>query len=173
LAQTAGGKRKGLVWDLVKDVESVIKKDGTKTSEKKWVCRFCEKPFQGGPNVIQAHHGVHGTGKKKAIQLCKHTPADVKARLQQEMSITLRSIAEKETSEVIQIVRQQEDHVARMENAGVELSMLVVQKRAAEARVPSGAGVADGGERCGYVGDIFRVELHSYDSERAEPGSRQ
>ena len=93
MAQTAGGKRKGLVWDLVKDVESVIKKDGTKTSEKKWVCRFCEKPFQGGPNVIQAHHGVHGTGKKKAIQLCKHTPADVKARLQQEMSITLRSIA--------------------------------------------------------------------------------
>ena len=125
LAQTAGGKRKGLVWDLVKDVESVIKKDGNKTSEKRWVCRFCEKRFQGGPNVIQAHHGVHGTGKKKAIQLCKHTPADVKARLQQEMSITLRSIAEKETSEVIQIGRQEEDHVARMENAGVELSMLV------------------------------------------------
>ena len=41
------------------------------------------------------------------------------------MSSTLRSIAEKETSEVIQIVRQEEDHVARMENAGVELSMLV------------------------------------------------
>jgi hypothetical protein len=60
-------------WDLVKDVESVIKKDGSKTSEKRWVCRFCEKPFQGGPNVIQAHH-VHGTGKKKAIQLCKKHP---------------------------------------------------------------------------------------------------
>ena len=144
LAQTAGGKRKGLVWDLVKDVESVIKKDGTKTSEKKWVCRFCEKPFQGGPNVIQAHHGVHGTGKKKAIQLCKHTPADVKARLQQEMSITLRSIAEKETSEVIQIVRQQEDHVARMENAGVELSMLVEsgQLKLAFPRVPASPTVA-------------------------------
>ena len=40
MAQTAGGKRKGLVWDLVKDVESVIKKDGNKTSEKRWVCRF-------------------------------------------------------------------------------------------------------------------------------------
>jgi hypothetical protein len=122
----------------------VIKKDGTKTSEKKWVCRFCEKPFQGGPNVIQAHHGVHGTGKKKAIQLCKHTPADVKARLQQEMSITLRSIAEKETSEVIQIVRQQEDHVARMENAGVELSMLVEsgQLKLAFPRVPASPTVA-------------------------------
>ena len=144
LAQTAGGKRKGLVWDLVKDVESVIKKDGNKTSEKRWVCRFCEKPFQGGPNVIQAHHGVHGTGKKKAIQLCKHTPADVKARLQQEMSITLRSIAEKETSEVIQIVRQQEDHVARMENAGVELSMLVEsgQLKLAFPRVPASPTVA-------------------------------
>ena len=144
LAQTAGGKRKGLVWDLVKDVESVIKKDGNKTSEKRWVCRFCEKPFQGGPNVIQAHHGVHGTGKKKAIQLCKHTPADVKARLQQEMSITLRSIAEKETSEVIQIVRQGEDHVARMENAGVELSMLVDsgQLKLAYPRVPASPTVA-------------------------------
>jgi hypothetical protein len=132
----------------------VIKKDGTKTSEKKWVpvpvCRFCEKLFQGGPNVIQAaHHGVHGTGKKKAIQLCKHTPADVKARRQQEMSITLRSIAaEKETSdsEVIQIVRQQEDHVARMENAGVELSMLVesgqLNLKLAFPRVPVSPTVA-------------------------------
>ncbi len=82
------------------------------------MCRFCEKPFQGGPNVIQAHHELHGlgTGKKKAIQLCKNTPADVKARLrlEQEMSITLQSVAERETSEVIQIVRQEEDHVARM-----------------------------------------------------------
>ena len=40
--QTAGGKRKGVIWDLVKDVESVI----SKMSEKRWVCRFCEKPFQ-------------------------------------------------------------------------------------------------------------------------------
>ena len=89
------------------------------------------------------------------------------------MSITLRSIAEKETSELIQIVRQQEDHVARMENAGVELSMMVEsgQLKLAFPRVP--ASTADGGERCAYVGDIFRVELHSYDSERAEPGSRQ
>ncbi len=63
---------------------------------------------------------MHGTGKRKAIKLCKNTPADVKARLQQEMSSTLRSIAEKGTSEVIQIVRQEEDHLARMENAGVE-----------------------------------------------------
>ncbi len=96
LAQTAGGKRKGAIWDLAKDGESVIetRKDGSKTSEKRWVCRFCEKPsgFQGGPSVIQAHHGVHGTGKKKVIQLCRNTPADVKARLQQEMSITLQSI---------------------------------------------------------------------------------
>ena len=32
LAQTAGGKRIVLVWDLVKDVESVIKKDGNKAT---------------------------------------------------------------------------------------------------------------------------------------------
>ncbi len=150
--------------------ESVIKKDGRKTSEKRWVCRFCEKSSQGGPNVIQAHHGVHGTGKKKAIQLCKSTPADVKARLQQEMSITLQSIAERETSEVIQIVRQEEDHVSRMENAGVELNMMVEsgQLKLAFPRVPASP---TGGERCDYVGDIFRVGPHS--CERAEPGSRQ
>ena len=129
LAQTAGGKKKGVIWDLVKDVESVINKDGKKTSEKRWVCRFCEKPFQGGPNVIQAHHGVHGSGKKKTVKLCKSTPADVKARLQQEMSSTLRSIAEKETSEVIQIVRQEEAHVDRMEAAGVDVSLLVESGR--------------------------------------------
>ena len=87
---------------------------------------------------------MHRTGKRKAIQLCKNTPADVKARLQQEMSITLRSIAEKETSEVIQIGRQEEDHVARMENAGVELSMLVEsgQLKLAFPRVPASPTVA-------------------------------
>jgi hypothetical protein len=44
-------------------------------------------PFQGGPNVIQAFHGVHGTGKKKTVNLSKLTPADVKARLQQEIDV--------------------------------------------------------------------------------------
>jgi hypothetical protein len=29
----------------------MIKKEGKKTSEKRWVCSFCEKPFQGGPSV--------------------------------------------------------------------------------------------------------------------------
>ena len=122
----------------------MIKKDGNKTSEKRWVCRFGEKRFQGGPNVIQAHHGVHGTGKKKAIQLCKHTPADVKARLQQEMSSTLRSIAEKETSEVIQIIRQEEAHVDRMASAGIDLDMLVEsgQLRLAFPRVSASPTVA-------------------------------
>ena len=54
-----------------------------------------------------------------------HTPADVRARLQQEMSSTLRSIAEEETSEVIQIIRQEEAHVDRMASAGIDLDMLV------------------------------------------------
>ena len=87
---------------------------------------------------------MHRTGKRKAIQLCKNTPADVKARLQQEMSITLKSIAERETSEVIQIVRQEEDHVARMENAGVELNMMVEsgQLKLAFPRVPASPTVA-------------------------------
>ena len=78
---------KGVIWDLVKDIESVINKNGNEPSEKRCVCRFCENPFQGGPNVIQAFHGLHGTGKKKTVKLCKSTPADVKARLQQEIDV--------------------------------------------------------------------------------------
>jgi hypothetical protein len=70
---------------------------------------------------------------------------------------------------VIQIVRQEEDHVARMENAGVELSMMVEsgQLKLAFPRVPASPTVAP--ERCAYVGDIFRVGPRS--CERAEPGS--
>ena len=72
-AQTAGGKMKGVIWDLMKDIESVINKNGNKPSEKRrCVCRFCENPFQGGPNVFQAHHRVYGTGKK-TVKLCKST----------------------------------------------------------------------------------------------------
>ncbi len=58
-----------MVWDLVKDVESVIKKDGNKTSEKRWVCRFCEKPFQEGPNGIQAHHGPSAFRRPQPLAL--------------------------------------------------------------------------------------------------------
>ena len=74
---------KWVVWDLVK---SVINKNGNKPSEKRCVCRFCENPLQGGLNVIQAFHGVYGTGKK-TVKLCKSTPADVKARLRQQIDV--------------------------------------------------------------------------------------
>ena len=49
-------------------MQPLTRKEGKKTCEKRWVCSFCEKPFQGGPNGIQAHHwhGVHGTEKKQA-----------------------------------------------------------------------------------------------------------
>ena len=70
---------KGVIWDLVKDIESVINKNGNKP-------RFCENPLQGGPNVFQAHHRVYGTGKK-TLKLCKSTPADVKARLRQQIDV--------------------------------------------------------------------------------------
>jgi hypothetical protein len=86
LWRTAGGKMKGVIWDLVKDIESVINKNGNKPSEKRCVCRFCENPLQGGPNVFQAHHRVYGTGKK-TVKLCKSTPADVKARLRQQIDV--------------------------------------------------------------------------------------
>ena len=124
-AQSAGGRKKDEIWDLVKNVEKVITKGGKATSEKRWVCKFCDRTLQGGPNIIMAHHGVHGSGKKKDVQRCRHTPPDVKARLEQEMSNTFRSIAEKETSSVIKCVREQEEHVQRIEDAGIDTSVLV------------------------------------------------
>ena len=124
-AQTAGGRKKDEIWDLVKNVEKVITKDGKATSEKRWVCKFCDRTLQGGPNIIMAHHGVHGSGKKKDVQRCRHTPPDVKARLEQEMSNTLRSVAQKETSSVIKSIRQEEEHVQRIEDAGIDTSVLV------------------------------------------------
>ena len=45
------------------------------------------------------------------------------------MPSTLRSIAEKETSEAIQIVRQEEAYVDRMEAAGTDSNMLVESGR--------------------------------------------
>ena len=60
------------------------------------------------------------------------------------MSSTLRSIAEKETSEVIQIIRQEEAHVDRMASAGIDLDMLVEsgQLRLAFPRVSASPTVA-------------------------------
>ena len=79
-AQSAGGRKKDEIWDLVKNVGKVITKGGKATSEKRWVCKFCDRTLQGGPNIIMAHHGVHGSGKKKDVQRCRHTPPDVKTR---------------------------------------------------------------------------------------------
>ena len=77
-------------------------------------------------------------------QALQEHPADVKARLQQEMPSTLRSIAEKETSEAIQIVRQEEAHVDRMEAAGADSNMLVESGRLKLAfpRVPASPTMA-------------------------------
>ena len=54
------------------------------------------------------------------------------------MSSTLRSIAEKETSEEIHIVCQEEAHVDGMEAAGIDTTMLVESGRLKSAfpRVP-------------------------------------
>ena len=137
-AQTAGGRKKDEIWDLVKNVEKVITKSGKATSEKRWVCKFCDRTLQGGPNIIMAHHGVHGSGKKKDVHRCRHTPPDVKARLEQEMSNILRSVAEKEASSVIKCVREEEEHVQRIEDAGIDTSVLVAtgQLKLAFQRAP-------------------------------------
>ena len=42
-AQSAGGRKKDEIWDLVKNVEKVITKSGKATSEKRWVCKFCDR----------------------------------------------------------------------------------------------------------------------------------
>lgn len=137
-AQSAGGRKKDEIWDLVKNVEKVITKSGKATSEKRWVCKFCDRTLQGGPNIIMAHHGVHGSGKKKDVHRCRHTPPDVKARLEQEMSNILRSVAEKEASSVIKCVREEEEHVQRIEDAGIDTSVLVAtgQLKLAFQRAP-------------------------------------
>jgi hypothetical protein len=41
------GRKKDEIWDLVKNVEKVITKSGAATSEKRWVCKFCDRTLQG------------------------------------------------------------------------------------------------------------------------------
>ena len=144
-------------------VEKVITKAGKATNEKRWVCKFCDRTFQGGPNIIMAHHGVHGSGRKKDVQRCKHTPQDVKTRLEQEMSNTLRSVAEKETSSVIKSIRQQDEHVQRIADAGTDTNVLVASgqlKLAFQQASPTLQSTsASSGVNC-IRGGIFRIELH-------------
>ena len=91
LAQTAGGKMKGVIWNLVKDIESGINKNGNKPSEKRCVCRFCETPLQGGPNVLQAHHRVYVRNREALLRRqsssARAPSADVKARLRQQIDV--------------------------------------------------------------------------------------
>ena len=53
-AQSAGGRKKDEIWDLVKTVEKVITKGGkatTRSEKRRWVCKFCDRTLQGGPNI--------------------------------------------------------------------------------------------------------------------------
>ena len=47
-------------------------------SEKRWVCKFCDRTLQGGPNIIMAHHGAWK--RQKDVQRCRHAPPDARAR---------------------------------------------------------------------------------------------
>ena len=86
--------------------------------------------FKEARASIQAHHGVHGTRKKTPVKACKKTPRRTsKQGFQQEISSTLWSIAEKETSGEIHIVRQEEARVDGMEAAGINTTMLVESRR--------------------------------------------
>ncbi len=119
---------------------------------------------EDGNPALQEHPGRGGRQSKASTGDVHHVAEHRRGR-----------DSRRETSEVIQIVRQEEDHVARMENAGVELYMMVESgqlKLAFPRRVPASPTVTLSGERCAYVGDmIFRVGPRS--CERAEPGSRQ
>jgi hypothetical protein len=96
---------------------------GSKTSEKccLCLCGFCEKPFQSGPNGIQAHHGVQRTEKKQTAKLCKST------RRTSKQDVNRRCPARCEASSRRRPRKRYE---------------LCARKK------PSGAGVADDGERC-------------------------
>ena len=52
LAQTAGGKMKGVIWDLVKDIESVINKNGNKPSEKALRVQILREPTSRRPERL-------------------------------------------------------------------------------------------------------------------------
>ncbi len=145
-----------------------------KTSEKCClslaVCRFCDyfneaRTVFGHTRPGHWHAGVHGTEKKQTARRCqcnlKNTGTRRTSNLKPQdfgmlnnrrcplstVARSVRSIAEKENSEATQIVRQKEARrrVDRIETAaGTDSNMLVDSARAAEARVPQGAGVADG-----------------------------
>ena len=94
---------------------------GSKTSEKCCLCRFCEKPFQSGPNGIQAHHGVQRTEKKQTAKLCKNTRRTSKQDFNRRCPARCEASSRRRP-------RERNELCARMK--------------------PSGAGVADDGERC-------------------------
>jgi hypothetical protein len=113
-AQSAGGRKKDEIWDLVKNVEKVITKGGKATSEKRWVCKFCDRTLQGGPNIIMAHHGVHGSGKKKDVQRCRHAPPDARARRTSSFAgIVRNAVQSTEFWQEVDIFVEDLCHVAR------------------------------------------------------------
>ena len=89
---SAGG-RKTRSGTLRKNVEEVITKGGKATSERSAGCaNSVTATLEGGPNIIMAHQGVHGSGKKKDIQRCRHTPPDARARRTSSLQVSCKKL---------------------------------------------------------------------------------
>jgi hypothetical protein len=111
----AGGRKKDEIWDLAKNVEEVITKGGKATSERSAGCaNSVTATLEGGPNIIMAHHGVHGSGKKKDIQRCRHTPPDARARRTSSFAgIVRNAVQSTEFWQEVDIFVEDLCHVAR------------------------------------------------------------
>ena len=110
--QSAGGRKKDEIWDLVKNVEKVITKSGKATSEKRWVCKFCDRTLQGGPNIIMAHHGAWK--RQKDVQRCRHAPPDARARRTRSFAgIVRNAVQSTEFWQEVDIFVEDLCHVAR------------------------------------------------------------
>jgi hypothetical protein len=112
----AVGRREEERRDLgpCENVEKVITKGGKATSEKRWACKFCDRTLQGGPNIIMAHRGVHGSGKKKDVQRCRHAPPDARARRTSSFAgIVRNAVQSTEFWQEVDIFVEDLCHVAR------------------------------------------------------------
>ena len=74
-AQTAGGRKKDEIWDLVKNVEEVITKGGNATGERSAGCaNSVTATLEGGPNIIMARTMEFMEAARRRMSSAASTP---------------------------------------------------------------------------------------------------
>ena len=74
-AQSAGGRKKDEIWDLVKNVEEVITKGGKATGERSAGCaNSVTATLEGGPNIIMARTMEFMEAARRMISSAAGTP---------------------------------------------------------------------------------------------------